>query len=337
MKKVAVVGAGIAGLQASAILSELGYEVILFEKDHKIGGNLLEKKYLFPHFTNTDEVLNEIKIKVENKVKIINSTEIKAIEIENNAFQVSSDSEIYKVDTVLLSTGYTLFNAKKKEELGYGIYTNVITSNELERELYNERSLGLLENNSKSRVVFVHCVGSRDEKSGNHYCSKICCITAVKLAIQVRKQYPQTEIFCFYIDLRMYGAGYEELYREAQEKWKIQFIRGRVSEIAENRDTTIQVKAEDTLSGRPIKMNSNLVVLMTGMVPSASTKHFAEKFGATNGTFFLHSKNRYLHANQSKHKGLFFSGSCTQPMNVAETLSDARSTACSIHLYLKSL
>jgi len=85
--------------------------------------------------------------------------------------------------------------------------------------------------------LLVHCVGSRDEKVGNHYCSKVCCVTGVKQAIELQEQYPGVEIYCFYMDLRMYGEGFEELYRKAQEKNNVQFIRGRVSECLKQSNT----------------------------------------------------------------------------------------------------
>ena len=84
------------------------------------------------------------------------------------------------------------------------------------------------------RIGIVHCVGSRDEKVGNFHCSKVCCVTAVKQAIEIKEHLPETEVICFYMDMRMFGPYYEELYRESQEKWGVNYIRGKVSETSEN-------------------------------------------------------------------------------------------------------
>jgi heterodisulfide reductase subunit A len=114
-------------------------------------------------------------------------------------------------------------------------------------------------------IGIVHCVGSRDEKVGNLYCSKLCCVTAVKQAIEIREHLPESKVYCFYMDMRMGGAYYEELYREAQETWGVNFIRGKVSEASETIDKKVVIKVEDTLAGRPLKMQVDLLILMAGM------------------------------------------------------------------------
>ena len=93
--------------------------------------------------------------------------------------------------------------ARRKEEYGYGIYENVITSVELENMFYNH-SIKMANGNTPKRIGIIHCVGSRDEKVCNYHCSKLCCITGVKQAIELRELLPDTEIFCFYMDMRMF-------------------------------------------------------------------------------------------------------------------------------------
>ena len=115
------------------------------------------------------------------------------------------------------------------------------------------------------RIGFVHCVGSRDEKVGNRYCSKVCCATAVKQACEIKQQFPDAVVYCFYMDLRMFGRGYEDMYLEAQKKYGVIFVRGRVSEVSEDKDGHLFVKAEDTLSGKPLRVTLDLLVLMAGM------------------------------------------------------------------------
>ncbi len=121
------------------------------------------------------------------------------------------------------------------------------------------------------RIGFIHCVGSRDEKVGNLHCSKVCCVTAVKQAIEVKEMLPHAEIFLFYMDLRMFGRHFEELYKEAQQKYGIQFIRARLSEAFENPDGSLQIRIEDTLLAKPMKMTLDLLVLMVGIQPDKKT------------------------------------------------------------------
>ena len=115
-------------------------------------------------------------------------------------------------------------------------------------------------------IGFVHCVGSRDEKARNPQCSKVCCITAIKQAIELKQEFPQAQIYCFYMDLRLFGKKYEDFYIKAQRDYGIHFIRGRVSGGSENIEGKVIVKAEDTLLGKPVKITMDLLVLMSGMV-----------------------------------------------------------------------
>ena len=191
--------------------------------------------------------------------------------------------------------------------------------------------------NKPDRVGFVHCVGSRDEKVNNLHCSKVCCITAVKQAIEVKQLLPDAEVFCFYMDLRMFGRHYEELYKEAQEKYNIQFIRGRLSESTEDKDGNIVVKIEDTLLGKPLRIKVGLLVLMAGMEPHADTKSMTKMLGfntVTDG--FIQPVDELLRSNCTEMPGVFVAGTCSGPKSVSDTLADARSAALAVADFLKS-
>ena len=149
-------------------------------------------------------------------------------------------------------------------------------------------------------IGIVHCVGSRDEKVGNLYCSKLCCVTAVKQAIEIREHLPESTVFCFYMDMRMGGAYYEELYREAQEVWGVNFIRGKVSEASETIDKKVVIKVEDTLAGRPLKMKLDLLVLMAGMEMSEGGKKIAGLAGLKTGeNRFFEATDHHYGSNRS--------------------------------------
>ena len=191
------------------------------------------------------------------------------------------------------------------------------------------------EGNTPQRIALVHCVGSRDEKTGNHYCSKVCCVTGVKQAIELKKRYPGASVFCFYMDLRMYGKHYEELYRTAQEKYDIQFIRGRLSEASERMDKTLLIKAEDTLSGRPLKMNVDWLILLVGMEAGKGTRQAAGVCGLRSAeSGFPETQDEHAHTNRSSREGIFLAGSCSSPMSLTDALLHARSAAWEVHRYL---
>ena len=337
-KKIITIGGGIAGTEVSSVLAGLGYEVTLIEKEAESGGKLNNWHHLFPNGRPASEVKDFLQHQIEkNTFAVLNETFVVKAAHDRSRFLIETNKkQKFAADAVVIATGFEVFDARRKEEYGYGIYENVITSVDLEQKLKRGETI-LSSGKSPRRIAFIHCVGSRDEKSGNHYCSKVCCVTGVKQAIELKKQIPEAEIFCFYMDLRMFGLNYEQLYREAQEKYNVQFIRGRLSEASENRDESLLIKAEDTLSGRPLKMNVDLVVLLVGICAGKETTRVAELFGLQrepNG--FLQTNDLHLQNSRSSENGIFVSGTCTGPMTIDETLAHARSAALDVHDYLQN-
>lgn len=335
---IVIIGAGPAGLEAASALGPSGYRVTLIEKQEQTGGKLQTWYKLFPGFRPAVEVQSYLSLGMKmNNHRVITNTAVVGVIPKDGQHQVLlSDGQSILCDVVLIATGYQVFNAEKKEEYGYGIYENVITSVDLEEKLKSGKPLTAPSGGVPQRIAFIHCVGSRDNKVGNIHCSRLCCITGVKQAIEVRNLLPETEVFSFYMDMRMFGQNYEELYLEAQQKWGITFIRGRVSEIGENMDGKLQLKAEDTLSGRPMKMNFDLVILLVGMVPDQQTNAIGKSAGLsfTSGGF-LAGADTHTSRNDTKTPGIFITGTCREPLSVAETLADARAASVNIIRYLK--
>ncbi len=334
-KNVVVIGGGPAGMEASALLQKMGHNVILVEKREKLGGHLAKWDRLFPMGIKADNVLNSLAENL-NGVNYFLNTEVNSVnKLEKQYNVILSNGIAMLTDSILFTTGFDLFNAEKKEEYGYGIYNKVITNADLEN-YFKTGSDKRIDN--PQRIGFVHCVGSRDEKAGNRHCSKVCCATAVKQACEIKEKYPNAEVVCFYMDLRMFGRGYEDLYLKAQKEYGIRFIRGRVSEVAENIEHRLVVKAEDTLSAKPLKVTLDLLVLMSGMCNSASGKEAASLIGllpAADG--FFETKDSITGTLNSSKKGIFYAGAATGPKTLPETLNEARAAALSVNNYLNSM
>jgi heterodisulfide reductase subunit A2 len=336
-KTVVVIGGGIAGMEAASSLADFGLAVTLIEKNESLGGHVGQWDRLFPSRRPAKEVTGYLTERLNDKVALFTGKEVQSIKKEGDTWIISMNGDILlNADALLIATGFDLFEARKKEEYGYGIYDNVITSADLEKKFKTEGIIKNFQGKVPERVGFVHCVGSRDEKVNNLYCSRVCCVTAVKQACEVSEMIPGCEVFCYYMDLRMFGLDFEALYKEAQEKWGVHFIRGRLSEAFENQDGSVLVKVEDTLAGRPLKMKVDLLVLMTGMVTPDGTKKLVDMLGQqTDENRFLQPADRQLHANESGIPGLFLAGTCTSPKSIDETIADARAASLKIIEYLK--
>lgn len=334
-KNIVIIGGGPAGMEAASQLISLGYSPIIIEKTSSLGGHLARWDRLFPDREPAKDLLNELLVKL-NGANVFYDSDIVSLNRLNDSYNVILSNGIsILAQAVLIATGFNLFDARKKEEYGYGIYDKVITNADLESyfkdgfdERFNESEI--------KRIGFVHCVGSRDEKACNRQCSKVCCITALKQAIELKEKFPDSIIYCFYMDLRLFGRKYEDIYLSAQKDFGIRFIRGRVSEASENIDGNVVIKAEDTLTGKPLKVTLDLLVLMAGMSANPAANKLAGMLSlAVDSDGFLQSYDNVAHIHRSRKKGIFYAGTCTGPKTLPETLSEARSAALDIHNYLK--
>lgn len=173
----------------------------------------------------------------------------------------------------------------------------------------------------KVRVVFVHCVGSRDKAKGYRYCSKICCSYSAKHAIMMKKANPESRNYVFYIDIRALGKGYEEFIRSAMEEYNVRYIRGRVAKVLPEGDKLL-VRAEDSLMGNPVEVEADLVVLASAMEPPVGSRELAQTLGIETDEYgFFQELEANVSPCHSTKPGVFLAGSCTQPMEIASAVA----------------
>ena len=320
-------------MQAALRLSEQGAEPLIIEKEAELGGKLRGWYVLFPSFTPASEVLSELRRRVQERgIEVMTSTEVSGFTRQSVTL---ADGRTLPCDSVVVASGFTLFDATVKEEYGYGIYDNVITSADLER-MFAEGRVACADGSRPKRIAFLHCVGSRDEKVCQQHCSRVCCITGVKQAIEMKRLFPEADVFNFYMDIRMFGPGYEEMYREAQQRYNIHFVRGRISEASPTIDNRIQIKAEDTLTGRPLRMSVDMLVLLIGMRASGSRARFAEQAGLKRApSGFMEPRDMFLGNARSNVEGIFYAGCITAPKNIGETLNEGTVAADAAMEYLR--
>lgn len=336
---IVILGGGPAGMEAALSLAGRGHKVYIVEKTGSLGGHLARWDRLFPQQEPAQDILEELLNgirKADDKIEVIYNAQVQSVKRRMRGLEVMlSNQQLLLVDALLVCCGFELFRAERKEEYGYGIYENVLTSADLEDRFKNRKVL-CSDGRVPERVAFVHCVGSRDEKVDHTYCSKVCCVTAVKQACEIKELYPQTEVFNLYMDLRMFDRYFEQMYHKAQSQYGVHFVRGRLSEVSETADGKLQIKTEDTLLGRPMKLTVDMLVLMTGMQACAQTGELSEKLDikVSPSDHFFETKDLFLKGNYAHAKGVFLAGACTGPKSLPDTLQDARSAAESIHRYL---
>lgn len=337
-QRIAVIGAGPAGASAAIAAASMGIEVDWYDKENRMGGKLKDYHQLFPDRASAGQILAEFKGDPEViHIQKHFGTAVDRVENDNGQLiLLSNEAIVGSADSVVVATGFDFFDARLKEEFGYGMYDHVITSPILEQILKDKPADLRIDGADPASIAFVHCVGSRDQQIGINYCSRLCCIAGIKQAIEVKELFPSCKVVNFYIDIRAFGGGYEELYREAQEKHKVQFIRGRVSEASENQQHRIVLKAEDTLMARPLKLTVDWLVLLVGMVPSCTQVKIDNHQGTDQETGFFKQDNAFTGNAIAGQRGIFMAGACGGPMSIPESVASGRSAAMAAWQYLNN-
>jgi heterodisulfide reductase subunit A len=233
-----------------------------------------------------------------------------------------------EVGSIILTTGYDLFDPNLLPQYGYGIYENVISNLQFERLASPSgptRGEVLLRDGTVPKgIAFLHCIGSRDENA-NLYCSRVCCMASMKQA-HLAKEKTGAEIYEFYIDINAFGKGYQEFYKRVREEG-VYFIRGKGSEIFK-RNGRLVVAAEDTLLGTPVEIPVDMVVLGTGLTARRGAERVAQVFGISQSAdkFFMeaHPKLRPVSTNVD---GIFLAGCCQGPKDIPDTVAQASAAA----------
>jgi heterodisulfide reductase subunit A len=241
-----------------------------------------------------------------------------------------------EVGQILVSTGYQLFDAKKMSQYGYTRYDNVLSSLEFERMLSSTGYTGgriLCKNGKPPRAVgILHCIGSRDE---NHlrYCSRVCCMYALKFAHLVRER-TDAEVYQVYIDMRAFGKGYEEFYRRVLHEGT-NVIRGKVAEVVPSRgngdDRHLMVRCEDTLIGRYREIPLDMVVLCNALEPHTDAGQVARLFSLSRSPdgFFL-ERHPKLDPVGTTMDGVYIAGCCQGPKDIPDSVAQGQAAASRI-------
>ncbi|HXY42444.1 MAG TPA: CoB--CoM heterodisulfide reductase iron-sulfur subunit A family protein [Vicinamibacteria bacterium] len=253
------------------------------------------------------------------------------------------------VGSIVLATGYELFDARRIERYGYGRLPNVLTSLEFERMTNASGPTGgrivlkskKLNKRTKQEewvvapsgeaprsVAIIHCVGSRDAHY-NPYCSRVCCMYSLKFAHLVREKLPQAACHEFYIDMRAFGKGYEE-FMERIKAEGTRVVRGRSAEVCEVNGRMV-VRGEDVLQDRLVEVPADLVILAVGVVAAPGTRELAEKLGVPcDADGWLSELNYNADPTDTERGGVYVAGMCQAPKDIPDTVAQASAVAAGI-------
>lgn len=422
-KRVLVIGAGVAGIQAALDIADAGIPVTLVEKSPTIGGNMARLDKTFPTLDCSSCILTPrmVEVKQHKNIKLMVNSEVdkvrgyignfevdikkkatcvieekctgcmiceqkcpspapdefnagmgqsKAIYIPfpqavplvatlrkehcrlftgskcgicqkvcpADAIDYEQKDEIVtdKFGAIVVATGYDLFDwTKAYPTYGMGMYPDVITSLQYERMLSTSGPTGgriqrPSDGAEPRQIVFISCVGSRDESVGRPLCCNVGCMYIAKQAILTKEHIPDSQSYIFYIDIRANGKGYEEFTRRAQTEYGALYIRGRVGKIYP-RGGKLVVMGTDTLAGDQVEIEADMVVLATGFTAAQGASELARKLNISYDEYeFMTEGHPKLRPVETNTGGVFLAGACQGPKDIPTSVAQASAAAAKV-------
>ena len=347
-KRALVIGGGIAGMQVALDVADASFPVVLVEREAELGGKMARLSGTYLNFAAAPGLLERKVEQVLNHphIEVLTDAQVVGVEgyVGNFAVEVSSsvspepetsnlkrETTYVEVGAIVVATGWDPYALERLPEYGGGEIPDVIDGLTFEGMLRDGEGLRRPSDGRVPReVVFVQCAGSRDPERGVPYCSKVCCMYVAKQAMMFKDRVPDGQAYVFYIDIRSAGKGYDEYVQQAMEEHDILYLRGKVSKTFRDGDKVL-VWGADTLSGRPVEVAADLVVLATPMTPSRQALDLAKRLrvGVDQNGFFneAHPKLRPV---ESLTAGIFLAGAAQGPKDIPETVSQASGAAAKV-------
>ncbi len=283
----------------------------------------------------------------------IASPRIAAIDIENctlcgacekvcptKCIDFTQEAVEYRVEigTVIIATGFDLFDPLKISRYGYGRFKNIITSMQMERQLAPTRPFHTIlrpgDGKMPDRIGYVLCTGSRDETIGNPICSQICCMYSIKQAQLLMGALPMADVTIYYINIRSFGKGFEEFYEQAKGMG-VNFVKGKIGKITEKENGNLLLRYEDINDSTVRETEHDMVVLSVGVLPNKDTISFFPDDRLDIDLFSFVSQSKPLVSpSKTSIKGVFVAGTASGPMDIPDSILSAGSASAEAISYL---
>ena len=324
-----VIGGGISGITSGLCLANQGFKVYLVEKEPELGGMLRKIYKLYPTGEDASRVLQaSIEAVMSHKnIAVLTSAIIKAVDGYIGNFEVTAlkngQEQKFKAGTVIVATGAVEF--RPTNMYGYDKYDRVLTQVDLEQVLRSGKP-AMDKFFNPQTVAMIQCVGAREDKPPRSYCSRLCCMVAVKNAMLLKEWYPDSEVYIIYQDMQTYGKDYEEHHRKAREAGIkfINYTKESPPEVAHLPDDKLRLTVYHALLGEKRELNCDLVVLSTPLVQQESAKELSKTLKVPLGQdeFFLEAHVK-LRPVDFATDGIFVCGTAHGPKDIGEAISQA--------------
>jgi heterodisulfide reductase subunit A len=263
---------------------------------------------------------------------------------EKKCINFDMEDEILNLEigTIIVATGMDVYDPTEMDEFGYRSYENVITSMEFERLIcasgpVEGHFVRPTDHKRPKKIAFIQCVGSRSENRGNPYCSNICCMNTIKDTLLLKDHYPDTESMVFYIDIRAFGKGFEDMFKRSKEAG-VKYIRGIPGDVWEDpQSKNLKLAVEDTTSGKVEVHEAEMVVLSVGLEPKKDNNYLNQllTLSSTSDGFLLESHPK-LKPVDAPTRGIFYAGCVEAPKDVKDSVTQASAAAARASIILNA-
>ena len=335
-KASAVIGGGIAGMTSALSLANQGYEVHLIECEKELGGLLKGVHKLFPTNADADKIINPIidKVKAHKNINLHMPAALKDVKGFIGDFDITigenGTDNVVKVGTIIVATGAQ--ELKPEGLYGYGKMDNVVTQLELEGRLKADKKWI----DDLKGVTMINCVGCRIPE--RTYCSRFCCITAIKNAWILKEANPKARVIILHRDLMAYGVEFEEYYRKAMEAGVL-FLRYSLENppLIIGKDKPVTIKIFDELTSSHLELPCDMVVLTTPLVSARDNESVSKmlKVPLGDGMFFLEAHLK-LRPVEFATDGVYIAGSARWPVDINESISQGYAAAAKAAIPMSS-
>lgn len=250
-----------------------------------------------------------------------------------NYEQKPEETEL-NVSSIILATGFDVFDPSSMSEYGYGRFKNVVHSMEFERIICASGPTGghLIrpsDGKEPKSIVFVQCVGSRSQHGNFPFCSSVCCVYATKESILIKEHAPATQVYIMYIDMRAVGKGFQEFVDRAKKEYDVKYIKAHPGGITEDPVTeSFLIYYEDMKTGEMKTLDADMVVLCPALIPKTDNKKLAETMELETDEFgFFKSKNPLTAPVDTNVPGIYICGYCQCPKDIPESVAQASGAA----------